>query len=114
MVRTKSILQGKDYEILDILIDLHSGLANPIILDVTFNSGKMWKKCKYQPTFTLDINPEFKTSVVGDFRNIPFKQKVFDIVIYDPPHLPANASTKNSSKIWEKTYGITDDGETRQ
>lgn len=32
---------------------------------------------------TLNINP----SVVGDFRNIPFPDESFYLVVFDPPHL---------------------------
>lgn len=32
---------------------------------------------------TLEINPD----VVGDFRNMPFDNESFHIVLFDPPHL---------------------------
>lgn len=31
----------------------------------------------------LDIEPD----IVGDFRNIPFEDNTFSMVIFDPPHL---------------------------
>lgn len=45
---------------------------------------------------------------------MPFVDKLFDVMVFDPPHLPANAASTNSSKIWEKTYGITADDELRK
>lgn len=112
--RPKSILQGRDYEVLDILINIHSNTDNPFILDCTYNTGKMWKKCNFQPDIKLDINSSFSANVIGDFRSLPFQSEVFDIVVFDPPHLPSNAASINSSKMWEKTYGITNDNQTRQ
>jgi len=31
----------------------------------------------------VDVNPD----VVGDFRNMPFEDDAFDMVVFDPPHL---------------------------
>ena len=46
---------------------------------------------------TLKINPD----IVGDFRNIPFKDKTFKLVVFDPPHLE-----KVGEKSWlAKKYG---------
>lgn len=30
---------------------------------------------------------EIKPDVLGDFRNIPFNNETFDMVVFDPPHL---------------------------
>jgi hypothetical protein len=51
---------------------------------------------------------------VADFTAIPFADGSYDIIVFDPPHLPTNAASENSSKIWEKSYGITSDGEGRE
>lgn len=32
---------------------------------------------------TINIDPD----VVGDFRNMPFEDNTFDMVVFDPPHL---------------------------
>lgn len=32
---------------------------------------------------TLSVNPD----VIGDFRNIPFDDNTFKLVVFDPPHL---------------------------
>jgi len=44
------------------------------------------------------INPD----VLGDFRNMPFKDKSFKMVVFDPPHL-----THGSEKgVINKKYGL--------
>ena len=66
----------------------------------------MWKGLDY-PITTMDIDPSFNTDVVADFRDMPFADKSYDIIVFDPPHLPTNAATEHSSNIWRDRYGIT-------
>jgi len=50
---------------------------------------------------SLVINPDF----VGDFRNLPFPDSSFPLVIFDPPHL-----IKNGKSGWlAKKYGKLSD-----
>ena len=32
---------------------------------------------------TFEVSPD----VIGDFRNMPFENEIFDLVVFDPPHL---------------------------
>lgn len=111
--RHKTVLNGRDVEAIDILIAIHCAVSNPKILDCTYNTGKMWKGSSYKPT-RMDIDPSFDLDVVGDFANMPFKGAEYDVIVFDPPHLPVAAASKNSSKIWEKSYGITPIGRGRE
>jgi len=99
------VLFGTDSQVLPILINLHAK-NNPKILDCTYNVGNIWKGTEYK-LFRMDIDPSFELDVVGDFRNMPFPNSSFDVIVFDPPHIPAAAASANSSKIWEKRYGIT-------
>lgn len=68
------------------------------ILDVCCGS-KMFYFDKINPDVTfMDIREveetlcdgrklEIKPDVIGDFRNIPFKDDTFNLVVFDPPHL---------------------------
>lgn len=48
----------------------------------------------------LDINPD----VIADFRNLPFPDKSFKMVIFDPPHL-----VRAGENGWQrKKYGALD------
>lgn len=51
-------------------------------------------------------NHEVKPDVVGDFRNMPFNDKSFKCVIFDPPHLMRSTSCENGYMI--KKYGCLD------
>ncbi len=108
-MRHKSVLIGKDNEAIPILLQIHCSIENPLILDCTYNTGKMWKGLNYNP-HRMDINPKLDLDTVGDFSNMPFENESFDVIVFDPPHLPTHAASENSSKIWEKCYGITSQG----
>lgn len=107
-MRAKTILMGKDNEVIPILLDIHCNTTEPKILDCTYNTGKMWKDSPFKP-HRMDVNPQLELDTVGDFTKMPFGDKEFDVIVFDPPHLPTNAASINSSKIWESSYGITAD-----
>lgn len=49
---------------------------------------------------TLSVNPD----VIGDFRNIPFDDNTFKLVVFDPPHL-----IHAGENSWlAKKYGVLD------
>jgi hypothetical protein len=48
-------------------------------------------------------NHEVKPDVVGDFRNLPFADKAFKAVIFDPPHLLRSSSCEKGYMV--KKYG---------
>lgn len=103
---TSSVFYGNDAEILNSIIPMHAGVAEPLILDVTYNRGVMWKGTDYRP-HRMDINADLDLDTVGDFTAMPFADGSFDVIVFDPPHLPTAAASKNSSKVWEQRYGIT-------
>jgi hypothetical protein len=107
MTRPKSILLGKDFQALEILIGIHSTTTSPYILDVTHNRGTMWRGLPYR-VVGCDLSLEFPQNAQADFGAIPFRNNSFDVVVFDPPHLPTHAASKNSSNIWKSRYGITD------
>lgn len=111
-MKFESVSSGKDVEIIDVLLQIHS-ISDPLILDCTHNSGKMWKNSSYKP-IRMDINSMFSLDVAADFMKMPFMDCCFDVVVFDPPFLPTNAASKNSSKIWEKQYGLTAEGKGRE
>ncbi len=98
-----------DSKILENLLRIHAISGPKIILDTTYNSGKMWKSFDFVSNdvtlTTMDINPKYNTDIVDDFMEM---SKVcsgsFDVLIFDPPHLPG--VSEGSSKVYAEEYGI--------
>ena len=85
---------------------------NKRILDVCCGSRMFWFDKTNKDTIYMDIR-EFedtlcderhlsvKPDVIGDFRNIPFNDETFNMVVFDPPHL-----VKAGDNSWlVKKYG---------
>ena len=65
--------------------------------------GRMFYFDKHNPDVVFMDGRAFevKPDVVADFRNIPFKDDTFNLVVFDPPHL-----IKVGDKSWlAKKYG---------
>lgn len=85
------------------------------ILDVCCGSKMFWYDKENKDTIFIDIRKEileFKDrdklrksfvnpDIIADFRDIPFDNNYFDLVVFDPPHL-----SKVGDKSWlAKKYG---------
>ena len=82
------------------------------ILDVCCGSKMFWFQKNRTDTVYMDIRRfsdtlcdgrklEVKPDILGDFRNIPFSDNTFKLVVFDPPHL-----TKVGRNSWlAKKYG---------
>ena len=68
------------------------------ILDVCCGSRMFWFDKKNQETTFMDLYPRYEEldsghvvdvnpDCIADFRNIPFNNQSFDLVVFDPPHL---------------------------
>ena len=65
--------------------------------DVVFMDVRK-ERCTLCDGRTLEVNPD----VIADFRNIPFPDETFYLVVFDPPHL-----IHAGEKSWvRKKYGI--------
>lgn len=106
--RPKSVMYESDGRAIDNLVCIHCETDSPRIADVTYNKGRMWRDSYYKPDITMDIHT-YDVTCIGDFSMLPFASNVFDVIVYDPPHLPSSAASTNSSRMWEDRYGITDD-----
>ncbi len=88
--RSTSVLHGRDGEAIVTLLNIHCETITPRILDCTHNKGTMWSGLQMN-VVRMDISDEFEVDVVGDFRAMPFPDRAFDVVVFDPPHLPDDA-----------------------
>lgn len=108
----RSVTNSNDARIIEDLIRMHSAKNKPRIVDATYCDGVMWKGCSYSPDWKIDIRDDLPgIDAVDDFAVLTsVMDSSVDVLIFDPPHLPTAAASKNSSKIWSHRYGITGDG----
>jgi SAM-dependent methyltransferase len=98
-----SIWDGTDADLLERMLDFYPRRRPKLILDATVNMGRFWVNSS-RDVIGLDINPKFRPDVVADNRQLPFKDRCFDVVVYDPPHVPNQGSDK--SKDFNTRFGL--------
>jgi SAM-dependent methyltransferase len=98
-----SVWYESDAELLEKMLRFYPRKRPTRILDATVNQGRFWVGSS-QPVVGMDINPRYKPDVVGDNRNMPFKAEEFDVVIYDPPHIPNQG--RDRVKDFGKRFGL--------
>jgi SAM-dependent methyltransferase len=98
-----SVWYGEDAELLERLLDFYPRTPPRRILDATVNGGRFWKGSK-RPTIGLDIEPKHCPNLVADNTNMPFRDRAFDVVVYDPPHIPNQG--KDKKKDFNSRFGL--------
>ena len=89
-----SVWFGDDSELLDKMLRFYPRKKPKKILDATVNTGRFWRGLSWDVT-GLDVNPEHNPTVVGDNTDMPFDDVSFDVVVYDPPHIPNQGKDKS-------------------
>lgn len=114
MTRPTSVVNGRDRDVIPLLLDVHA-VEEPRIIDVTHNKGVMWKGLDYSITKS-DISREMSPDCdfEADCRSLPVDDESFDVIVFDPPHLPTAAASVNSSGIQREAYGLTETGDYRE
>jgi len=81
-----------------------------LILDATCGHRAMWYKENKNNPYVLfcdmrnELNPEF----VIDYRNLPFPDESFYLIVFDPPHIIRKGGMDNLSGIMREKYGALD------
>ena len=94
-----SIWDGEDSELLEKMLQFYPKVEPRNILDATVNSGRFWRNSSRE-VLGLDINPQCRPDLLGTSQSLPLKSNSFDVVVYDPPHVP------NQGKDRQKDFGI--------
>jgi SAM-dependent methyltransferase len=98
-----SIWEGEDSELLELMLDFYPRSEPKAVLDATINGGRFWVGSK-RPVIGLDINPHYRPDVVGNNGQMPFRREAFDVVVYDPPHIPNQG--KDRLKDFNLRFGL--------
>jgi SAM-dependent methyltransferase len=99
-----SVWFGNDSELLDKMLRFYPHKKPKRILDATVNIGRFWRGLPWE-VVGLDINPAHNPTIVGDNTDMPFEAASFDVVVYDPPHIPNQG--KDRSKDFNTRFGLT-------
>lgn len=105
MDRIKSVINGRDPEVLKSLFEFYVHPKGKVV-DLTCNSRKMWKGLNTEGIVFCDIDPEVNPDIVCDFKNTPFKDNEVSVIVFDPPQLPSAAGSEKSLKPFVKNYGL--------
>ena len=98
-----SVWDGEDSELLERMLDFYPHYKPKRILDATVNGGRFWRGTK-RKIIGMDISATHRPSVVGDNMTMPFRTGVFDVVVYDPPHIPNQG--KDKQKDFNTRFGL--------
>lgn len=98
-----SVWAGEDAELLERMLRFYPHKAPERILDATVNIGRFWVGSERE-VIGLDTGSQFKPTVLGDNRCMPFASETFDIVVYDPPHVPNQGADKQ--KDFTERFGL--------
>jgi len=98
-----SIWHGTDAELLEKMLDFYPKRRPKLILDATVNAGRFWIGSR-RKIVGLDIDAKHRPDVVGDHTRLPFKDSCFDVVVYDPPHIPNQG--KDREKDFNTRFGL--------
>lgn len=85
------------------MLDFYPRKRPKRILDATVNVGRFWNGGRWNPV-GLDINPRFRPTVLGDNLSMPFRDESFDVVVFDPPHIPNQG--RDRQKDFNTRFGL--------
>src|SRR5215216_951650 len=98
-----SVWHGTDAELLEKMLDFYPKAPPQLILDATVNIGRFWRGSQ-RPVIGIDIDPQHCPDIVADNTQMPFQDETFDVVVYDPPHIPNQG--RDRSKDFNTRFGL--------
>lgn len=104
--RPCSVMAARDPEVLATLLSFYAPTAEHIV-DVTANARRMWKGLDTSKVTFCDIDSAMKPDIIADFSSLPFAERSVDVLVFDPPHLPKAAASKNSNHEFANRYGLS-------
>ncbi len=98
-----SIWSGDDAELLERMLCFYPKKEPQDILDATINEGRFWRGSRRR-VIGMDINAAYKPDILADNGNIPCDDESFDVIVYDPPHVPNQGTDR--SKDFNDRFGL--------
>jgi hypothetical protein len=99
-----SVWYGEDdAELIEQLLSFYPHREPGLILDATVNGGRFWRGSD-RPVVGLDIDPQHGPAVCADNTAMPFRDSAFDVIVYDPPHIPNQG--RDRSKDFNMRFGL--------
>lgn len=103
--RPESVVLARDPEVLAMMLRFYAR-PGAAVLDVTANKRTMWKGVDWINVTFSDMDPEMHPDIVQDFRAMTVSDASYDILVFDPPHLPAAAASPESLDDYQGRYGL--------
>lgn len=98
-----SIWYGDDAELLERMLSFYPKKVPKQILDATINKGRFWRGTQ-RDIVGMDINPDHNPDILADHADMPCEDASFDVVVYDPPHIPNQGNDR--SKDFQDRFGL--------
>ncbi len=98
-----SVWEGEDSGLLERMLCFYPRKKPRRILDATVNGGRFWRGST-RPVIGIDIDGRHRPSIVADNMRMPFRDALFDVVVYDPPHIPNQGRDK--TKDFNTRFGL--------
>ncbi len=98
-----SVWAGEDAELLERFLQFYPRRVPKRILDATVNGGRFWRGSR-RKVVGLDVDYSHRPTVVADNIMMPFADGSFDVVVYDPPHIPNQG--KDKQKDFNTRFGL--------
>jgi len=98
-----SVWYGEDAELLERMLDFYPRKKPRKILDATVNGGRFWRNST-RPVTGMDVDPRHNPDIVADNTNMPLKDASFDVIVYDPPHIPNQG--RDNKKDFNTRFGL--------
>ena len=98
-----SVWHGDDAELLEKMLDFYPKTAPRDILDATVNKGRFWRGTE-RKIVGMDIDPAHEPDIVADNCQMPCRDASFDVIVYDPPHVPNQG--RDETKDFQSRFGL--------
>lgn len=98
-----SVWERDDAELLERLLEFYPRKRPRKILDATVNGGRFWQGSS-RSVVGLDIDRKHRPALVANNTAMPFRDGFFEVVVYDPPHIPNQG--KDHKKDFSERFGL--------